>query len=70
MDTVVKYLLEEGWIHQENVTNYMELTPNDFAVDDFVENLLVFSHGTELYKHPLYLDGTLILQDKVRPSVL
>jgi len=64
MDSAVSYLIEEGWTQKENI-NFMELTPNDFAVDNFVDNLLVFSHGTELYKHPLYLDGAFVLQDKV-----
>jgi len=62
--TVVDYLLEEGWIQQENIS-YNDLTVNDFVIDDFVESLLVFKHGTELHNHPLYLDGSFILQDKV-----
>jgi len=61
----ITYLEDEGWTKQEKIENYEDLTEYDYMLDDFVPNLLVFRHGTEFHKHPLYLDGTFILQDKV-----
>ncbi len=61
----VLYNLEgEGW-NQKDVSDFKDLTCDDFYVDPFVENMLVFVPQTEFHSHPLYLNGTLVLQDKV-----
>ncbi|CAL8094582.1 unnamed protein product [Orchesella dallaii] len=62
-EDAVSYLLDEGW-NQVVDTNYCYLEPHDFAVDDFVDNLLVFAAGVELHDHPLYKNGSFVLQDK------
>jgi putative methyltransferase len=41
-----------------------ELKSDQFVVDYHVPQLLVFAPGTSFYDHPLYTDGSLILQDK------
>lgn len=69
LSTTLGYLTEEGWIQQET-EDYYNLTGDYFAVDNFVDNMLVFPSGTEFYKHPLYLDGSLILQDKVNYALI
>lgn len=35
---------------------------NEFITDDIVDNLLVFPPKTSFFEHPLYKDGTLLLQ--------
>lgn len=64
LSDAISFLMNEGWVQVDHA-EYYDLGPNDFAVDNFVENLLVFAAGTELHNHSLYLDGSFILQDKV-----
>lgn len=50
---------------QESFAKFVsKLKANEFVQDDLIENLLVFPHGTHFYEHPLYVGGSLILQDK------
>ncbi|CAG7822388.1 unnamed protein product [Allacma fusca] len=63
VDDAVEHLLNEGWIEKPYDTTG-ELTVTDFSRDDVVDNLLVFAPKQTFYKHPLYLNGTFILQDK------
>ena len=62
LDEAVDYLVKEGW---NEVSSVDELTSDDFCRDDTVENLLVFAPKQTFHKHPLYLDGSFVLQDKV-----
>lgn len=48
--------------HLETVSN---LNMYDFIQDFHIPEVLVFSPGTKFYNHPAYLNGKLILQDKV-----
>lgn len=68
LTSAIDYLTEEGWIQQET-EDYINLNGDYFAVDNFIDNMLVFPSGTELYNHPLYLDGSFVLQDKVNFSI-
>ena len=58
------YLEQEGW-NKRDASEVNELMEYDFVVDDFVENLLVFAPKQSFHSHPLYLDGSFVLQDKV-----
>lgn len=64
LESALSYLNDEGWVKEET-EDYLSLNDYSFAIDNFVDNLLVFPIGTELFKHPLYLNGTFVLQDKV-----
>lgn len=64
LSDAISYLLEEGW-NQRECAESTELGQNDFSLDNFVEDLLIFPSGTEFHNHPLYLDGSFVLQDKV-----
>lgn len=50
-------------------TDYLEqiqnLTEYDFTQDYHVKTIFVFSAGTKLHEHELYLENKIILQDKV-----
>lgn len=41
-----------------------ELKERQYMKDPLLENLLAFAPGTTFYDHPMYLDGSLILQDR------
>lgn len=41
------------------------LTEEDFTQDYHVKTMFVFSSGTKLHEHELYLENKIILQDKV-----
>jgi len=62
-DAVVQAFVEEGYLLVTD-KHYNELDGREFCVDGDVENLLVFSNGSDLHTHPLYRDGSIILQDK------
>jgi putative methyltransferase len=41
------------------------LEMDEFIRDVHIKELLIFPNKTEFYKHPLYVEGSIILQDKV-----
>jgi putative methyltransferase len=72
----LKIFCDEGWKQvgynrkAEDYVSFLRrvasLADDEFIQDLHVKELLIFPHKTEFYKHPLYLDGCIILQDKVR----
>lgn len=65
---------DEGWILQRSpglsYLNFLEKVSNlgveEFIVDFHIPSLLIFPPKTQFYKHDAYLNGSIILQDKVR----
>ena len=72
MDLVLAHLKREGLILKPNPENYekflqyiVNLEEHEFMIDFHLsEYLLVFPSKTQFYDYPLYIDGSLILQDK------
>jgi len=66
VDEVLDWLYSEGWKEKDPPEDLLDQWDGkEFCRDSFVENLLVFPPSTEFHSHQLYLNGTLILQDKV-----
>ncbi len=71
---VLKHLKSEGFVeltYSQETTSYAEFLgmagaakKGEFLVDYHIPDLLLFAPKTHFYDHPLYLDGSLILQDK------
>ncbi|XP_065066978.1 28S rRNA (cytosine-C(5))-methyltransferase-like [Rhopilema esculentum] len=62
IDQVIKKLESEGW---KFVNKKLEnLGEDEFFSDQHIPDLLVFSPGTDLHEHPLYINGHILLQDK------
>jgi len=72
MDLVLAHLKREGLILKPNPENYekflqyiVNLEEHEFMIDFHLSGyLLVFPSKTQFYDYPLYIDGSLILQDK------
>lgn len=41
------------------------LARDEFMQDLHIKELFIFPNKTEFYRHPLYIEGSIILQDKV-----
>ena len=68
------YFQNEGWklIPQTGLADYKtflnrvkSLSEDEFIEDYHIKELLIFPNKTEFYEHELYLNGSIILQDKV-----
>ena len=59
----VKYDIEST-TYKEYLSLVKSLEVGQFVVDYHIENLLVFATGTHFYDYHLYLNGSIILQDK------
>lgn len=74
MKRILQHLKAEGFVevmYGRKCTTYAEflecvgtLKPREFISDYHLDNLLVFAPKTHFYDHPLYLDGSFVLQDK------
>jgi putative methyltransferase len=64
LETVVQHFVSEGWVQIDQPESDNDSNPDGFYLDAFVPNLLVFPVGTQFQSHPMYLDGSIILQDK------
>jgi hypothetical protein len=72
----LKIFCDEGWRRvdydrkAEGYTSFLDrvasLAEDEFIQDLHIKELFIFPNRTEFYKHPLYLEGSIILQDKVR----
>ena len=52
-------------MYEDFLTEISDLKENEFMLDFHMPNyLLVFNAKTQFYDHPLYLDGSIVLQDK------
>ena len=47
-----------------------ELDTHEFTSDVHIPEVLVFCTGTDLHSHPLYINGNIVLQDKVSVHLL
>jgi putative methyltransferase len=74
----LKIFCDEGWKQvdysrkAEDYASFLHrvasLADNEFIQDLHIKELLIFPNKAEFYNHPLYLEGCIILQDKVRPN--
>jgi len=72
----LKIFCDEGWKKvdynrkAEDYASFLHrvasLADDEFIQDLHIKELFIFPNKTEFYKHPLYLEGCIILQDKVR----
>ncbi|KAJ9585883.1 hypothetical protein L9F63_020471, partial [Diploptera punctata] len=69
----LKYFQDEGWklISLKGISDYdaflnriSSLAEDEFIPDYHIKELLIFPNKTEFFQHELYLNGSLILQDK------
>ncbi|QQP35232.1 Putative methyltransferase NSUN5like, partial [Caligus rogercresseyi] len=61
----LKYLeIPSDISYEEFLSKVKRLRPNEFMCDLHVDNLLIFHPNTAFYSHELYLNGSIILQDK------
>lgn len=74
MENAINGFQDEGWVYTENFydcyTEYLlainNLQKDQFTLDFHLKDMLVFPPGTHFYTHPCYVDGSIILQDKVK----
>ena len=72
LDSILVDFKRDGFELVKTPSNYKDfidkvvtLKENEFMLDFHMQDfLLVFPHKTQFYDHPLYLDGSLVLQDK------
>ncbi|XP_046994813.1 28S rRNA (cytosine-C(5))-methyltransferase [Schistocerca americana] len=72
VEDVVKYFCSEGWekmrIKFKSYSQYLEkirsLKEEQFMQDFHIKELLVFPPKTDFHEHDLYINGSIILQDK------
>jgi len=72
LDLALTHFKREGYEMKPTSSNYQEfikriksLNEFEFMLDFHMPTyLLVFPHKTQFYEHPLYQDGSLVLQDK------
>lgn len=72
----LKIFCDEGWRQvdynrkAEDYASFLHrvasLADDEFIQDLHIKELFIFPNKTEFYKHQLYLEGCIILQDKVR----
>eukprot|EP00038_Savillea_parva_P002355 m.113616 g.113616 ORF g.113616 m.113616 type:complete len:612 (+) comp10811_c0_seq2:214-2049(+) len=66
VDAAVQRIQKQGFklVTVTDQSSVMSLAPGTFARDPHLPDVLAFAPGTDLHESPLYLDGSLILQDK------
>ncbi|KAI9506037.1 S-adenosyl-L-methionine-dependent methyltransferase, partial [Coemansia spiralis] len=72
VDDVVEHFQNEGYKliktsktgDRSNINDALKAKSHAFMRDLDLHDLLVFPSGTDLHAHPLYLNGSIILQDK------
>ncbi|KAJ1663669.1 hypothetical protein IW140_004754 [Coemansia sp. RSA 1813] len=71
VDGVSRYFQDEGYelvdfqqVERSMVHHVLKVKSRTFMRDPDLHDLLVFPPGTDLHAHPLYLGGSIILQDK------
>lgn len=72
IDEAINAFCDDGWnllpkcnnysLHLEAVSN---LDTENFIQDFHIPEVLIFAPGTKFHDHPGYLNGKLMLQDKV-----
>ena len=75
----LKIFRDEGWKQvdynrkAEDYASFLHrvasLAEDEFIQDLHIKELFIFPNKTEFYKHPLYLEGSIILQNKVRHTL-
>ncbi|KAL0268730.1 UNVERIFIED_CONTAM: hypothetical protein PYX00_010553 [Menopon gallinae] len=70
-DEVIKMFRDEGWIFLQSCSDYesfletvTNLKDDEFMKDFHVKEMLVFPPSAQFYKNELYLNGSIVLQDK------
>jgi 16S rRNA C967 or C1407 C5-methylase (RsmB/RsmF family) len=71
----MKIFSDEGWKQvyysrkAEDYSSFLHriasLANDEFIQDLHIKDLFIFPNKTEFFKHPLYIGGSIILQDKV-----
>jgi hypothetical protein len=71
----MKMFCNEGWKQvsydrkPEDYSSFLHrvtsLAEDEFIQDLHIKELFIFPNKTEFYEHPLYIGGSIILQDKV-----
>ena len=64
VDKVIAKFIEQGYKLEDSSLNLSNIAPKTIRKDLHVPNLLIFPPSTDLHENPLFLNGTLILQDK------
>ncbi|XP_069683821.1 28S rRNA (cytosine-C(5))-methyltransferase [Periplaneta americana] len=73
VNDALKYFRDEGWKlipynENDNYSTFLDkvsaLSEDEFVQDFHIKELLIFPNKTEFYEHELYLNGSIILQDK------